>query len=149
LVTFLWFSAFGGTALDLIRNAGADLVPVIQEDVAVSFNALLGYLPIPEVTRWLGILLVVIFFITSSDSGSLVDDMVTSGGNPDPPVLQRAFWGIAEGAAAATLLISGGLTALQTASIAAGFPQSLIVLGCAIGLVKALRKERHKKTGGK
>lgn len=142
LVTFLWFSALGGTAIDLVRNAGADLVPVIQDDVSGSLNALLGYLPFSGITRWLGVLLVVIFFITSSDSGSLVDDMVTSGGHPNPPVVQRAFWGIAEGAAAATLLISGGLTALQTASITAGFPQSLIVLGCLISLVRALRQER-------
>jgi choline-glycine betaine transporter len=46
--------------------------------------------------------------------------MVTSGGNPNPPVANRIFWDISEGAAAAVLLVAGGLQALQAVSISAG-----------------------------
>lgn len=56
-------------------------------------------------------MLIVDFFITSSDSGSLVDDMVTSCGHPNPPRLQRVFRALAEGAVAGTLLPAGGLQA--------------------------------------
>ena len=47
------------------------------------------------------------FDLTDSgrDSGSLVDDMVTSGGDPHPPRAQRVFWAVSEGAVAATLLL--------------------------------------------
>ncbi len=41
------------------------------------------------------------FFVTSSDSGSLVIDIITSGGAEDPPVWQRVFWAISEGVVAA------------------------------------------------
>ena len=67
------------------------------------------------------------FFVTSSDSGSLVVDTITSGGNLHPPVVQKVFWASAEGIVAAVLLISGGLGALQSSSIAAGFPFAIIL----------------------
>lgn len=91
--------------------------------------------------QWIGLGLAVIFFITSSDSGSFVDDMVTSGGNPNPPVANRIFWGLSEGAAAAVLLLAGGLKALQAASVSAGLPQSVLLVLASVGLVKVLRKE--------
>ena len=74
----------------------------------------------------LAIVLVVIFFVTSSDSGSLVIDTITAGGKVDAPVSQRIFWAVMEGLVAATLLIGGGLVALQTAAIATGLPRALI-----------------------
>ncbi len=146
LVTFLWFSIFGGSALYQDIYNDANIHSIVDENLSMSLNALLNELPLANLTKWAGLLLVIIFFITSSDSGSLVDDMVTSGGHPDPPVIQRAFWGISEGAAAATLLLAGGLSALRTAAISSGLPQSLLVIGATIGLVKALRIDR--KTNG-
>jgi len=161
LVTFLWFAIFGGTALHLEQFADANIYGVVKDNPSMSLNALLGELPLAQISQWLSLALVIIFFITSSDSGSLVDDIVTSGGHPNPPVAQRAFWGISEGAAAAVLLYAGGLNALQTASISGGMIQSILVILCCISLVKALRidyrqrgkprlkklKEKEGKTG--
>ena len=139
LVNFFWFAVFGGTALHVERFGGGGLAGPVTQNIAMSLHLLLEHLPWTEVMQWSGLMLVVIFFITSSDSGSFVDDMVTSGGNPNPPVANRVFWGVSEGAAAAVLLLSGGLKALQAASISAGLPQSiLLILGC-VGLVKTLR----------
>ncbi len=145
IVTFFWFAIFGGAALNFDIQQGAEIHRIVNNNLSMSLNALLDQLPIAYITKWVGLLLVVIFFITSSDSGSLVDDMVTSGGHPNPPVLQRAFWGVAEGAAAATLLYAGGLRALQTAAISSGLPQSVLVLGATIGLVKALRVDKKQQ----
>ena len=91
------------------------------------------------VTWVLATLLVIIFFVTSSDSGSLVDDMVTSGGHPNPPKTQRLFWALAEGTVAGTLLYFGGLNALSTASLTTGLPMAIFLLIAAYGLVRALR----------
>ena len=70
-----------------------------------------------------------------------MNDMVTSGGNPNPPVANRVFWGVSEGAAAAALLLAGGLQALQAASISAGLPQSVLLILACIGLWKVLHRE--------
>ncbi len=117
------------------------LVGPVIENVAMSLHILLEYLPWTTLMQWSGLVLAVIFFITSSDSGSFVDDMVTSGGNPNPPVANRIFWGVSEGAAAAVLLLAGGLQALQAVSISAGLPQSLLLLFACIGLIKTLHTE--------
>lgn len=141
LINFLWFAVFGGTALYVERYGEGGLTQAVLQNVAMSLHLLLEHLPWTELMQWMGLALVIIFFITSSDSGSFVDDMVTSGGNPNPPVANRIFWGVSEGAAAAVLLLAGGLKALQAASISAGLPQSLLLIFACVGLVKVFRQE--------
>ncbi|WPL16559.1 Glycine betaine transporter OpuD [Thiorhodovibrio winogradskyi] len=140
-VTFLWFAVFGGTALYQQVQGGAELAGVVVEDAAAGLHALLGTLPLSAITSLLATLMVVVFFVTSSDSGSLVDDMVTSGGDPHPPRAQRVFWAVAEGLVAATLLLSGGLQALRTASLTSGLPMTVLLLITAWGLLRALQAD--------
>jgi len=74
---------------------------------------------------------VITYFVTSSDSGSMVIDMLCSNGEAEPPLAQRLFWAVSEGAVAFALLEAGGedaLGALQTASIAAGLPFLVIMI---------------------
>lgn len=144
-VTFVWLSVMGGTALRHASETGSDLASEVLETPAVALHALLDELPFAGVTGFAATLLVVVFFITSSDSGSLVDDMVTSGGHPNPPVAQRVFWAVAEGAVAATLLTAGGLTALRTAALQSGLPMAVLLLGAAAGLVRALRADARSE----
>lgn len=59
-----------------------------------------------------------------------VIDCLTSNGDPDPPIIQRIFWALTEGAAASALIKAGGtsgLTALQAVSIIAGLPYTVVV----------------------
>ena len=84
------------------------------------------------------------FFITSSDSGSLVVDYMTSGGKLDTPVGQKIFWASVEGLIAIALIIGGGLSALQAASISTGFPFALFLLIMGICLLKTLKRDSKK-----
>lgn len=143
-INFLWFSVFGGTALYIENQGGGGLAGPVVENAAMSLHILLEHLPWTTLMQWIGLVLAVIFFITSSDSGSFVNDMVTSGGNPNPPVANRIFWGFSEGAAAAVLLLAGGIQALQTVSISAGLPQSALLLLACFGLARTLRAESRQ-----
>nr|UNJ80138.1 High-affinity choline uptake protein BetT [Providencia sp.] len=49
------------------------------------------------------------------------------------------------GAVAITLLLAGGLTALQTMTIATALPFAIILLIAIVGLLKALRIDVYKK----
>ncbi|MDZ7827712.1 MAG: BCCT family transporter [Gammaproteobacteria bacterium] len=137
LVTFFWMSTFGGTALHLERFTEIDIAQQAVDDVAISLHLLLSKLALGSITPVFGTLVIVIFFITSSDSGSLVDDMVTSGGHPHPPVSQRLFWALSEGAVASTLLIVGGLAAIQQAAITMALPMTLLLIAACYGMVRA------------
>ncbi|AHW59586.1 choline/glycine/proline betaine transport protein [Draconibacterium orientale] len=143
LITFLWLSTFGGSAMFLELNSIADVAGAVTDNVATSLYVLLEQFPISTVTSTVGVILVTSFFITSSDSGSLVVDSLTAGGKLDAPVPQRIFWALTEGAVAAVLLVGGGLGALQTAAISTGLPFAIILLFLVWSLLKGLRAEHR------
>lgn len=144
--TFMWMTFFGNTALHMIMLEGyTGLAGAVSADTAVALFQFFEHLPLASITSLLATILVITFFVTSSDSGSLVIDMLTSEGEDDSPVWQRIFWALAEGAVAATLLLSGGLTSLQTATIASALPFTLIMLLMCWGLLRALRIEVVKR----
>jgi len=136
---FLWFSVIGGTGIWRIIAGAPGLAETAMDNQALTLFRALEALPLTPIVWAVTTVLIIIFFVTSSDSGSLVNDMVTSGGHPDPPRLQRVFWALAEGAVAAVLLYAGGLTALRTGSLTTGLPIALFLLVAAYGLVRALR----------
>ncbi len=138
LVTFLWITIFGNTALFIEMFGAGGIAKTVQENIPVSLFALFDNFPLSAVTSSLAIFVIITFFVTSSDSGSMVIDIITSGGNPNPPVLSRLFWAITEGAVAAALLLGGGLAALQTATITTGLPFAVILLGMCFALYRGL-----------
>lgn len=147
IFTFLWFSIFGDTALNLIMNEGLDtLIADVQADHAVALFQLFDVLPWSFFISLLTVLLIITFFVTSSDSGSLVIDSLASGGVINTPAWQRVFWAVLEGAVAAVLLLAGGLSALQTMTIASALPFAIIMLIAAVGMWRALVIEGHRET---
>jgi len=129
LFSFLWLSTFGGSALWVeLAGGGGIAAAVAEQGQTVAMFAMLQQFPLGALTGLLATLLVITFFVTSSDSGSLVIDHLTSGGKHDVPKTQRIFWALTEGAVAATLLVGGGLDALQTASITTGLPFAMILV---------------------
>src|SRR6056297_3550750 len=141
LLTFLWITAFGGSALYVeMENIGRIAGPV-KENVAVAIYYLMEQFPFSWITNLAAVVLVISFFVTSSDSGSLVEDAFTSGGKLNSPVGQRIFWASMEGAVAAVLLLGGGLAALQTASITTGLPFAVLLLIMGYSLWKGLSNE--------
>jgi choline/glycine/proline betaine transport protein len=143
LLSFLWMSSFGGSALWLQITGTADIGTAVSKDVSTALFVMLESFPMVNITSFIGIVLVVIFFVTSSDSGSLVVDHLTSGGKLDSPVPQRVFWGITEGVCAAALLMGGGLVALQSAAIATGLPFTIVLLVMCYSLYRGLKEEHY------
>jgi choline/glycine/proline betaine transport protein len=156
-VTFIWFSVMGGTALYQELFGGGGLV---GEDGTVATSTALFQLfdsvapSISVLLSVLAIFLIVIFFVTSADSGSFVIGMLSSGGNPNPPVWSRVFWASLEGAVAAVLLLAGiaaggdanPLVALQTMAILLALPFSVVMVLMCIATAKALiREDRFRK----
>lgn len=144
LFTFLWLSVFGGSAIyqELIGNSS--ISEAVNKDVATAIYYLLEQYPLTNFASIVTILLVASFFVTSSDSGSFVVDTLTSGGRHNAPKGQKIFWASMEGLIAAVLLIGGGLTALQTASILTGLPFAIIIVVMCFSFYKSLA-EYHEE----
>ncbi|MCK7592739.1 BCCT family transporter [Pseudomarimonas salicorniae] len=144
--TFAWMTFFGDTALHMLMERGlTDLADAVAADSSVALFKFLEYLPLSGIVSLVATVLVITFFVTSSDSGSLVVDMLTSGGAEDSPLWQRIFWAVLEGLIAAVLLLAGGLSALQTATIASALPFTVVMVLMCWGLVRALRIEAMKR----
>lgn len=139
LLSVLWMTALGGTAIGQVVNDGYTAV----QDAALELKLfqMLTQLPLTAVTSFIGIVLVVVFFITSSDSGSLVIDTIAAGGKTNAPVIQRVFWASFEGAVAIALLLGGGLAALQAMAVSTGLPFTLVLLGACYAVVRGLMNE--------
>nr|WP_051757404.1 BCCT family transporter [Prauserella rugosa] len=150
LVALLWFSVFGGTAVyrELFGQGGligTDETGAATVDTNNSLFALIDGLPGGSVVIVGAIILIVLFFVTSSDSGSLVVDMLASGGDPNPPTWSRVFWGVLEGAVAVALLLPGegeSLSTLQLVAILIALPFSVVMIGMCISIWREFSAER-------
>mgnify|MGYP001182129470 FL=1 len=141
LVGFIWFAVFGNTALHMELFGDGGIVEAVRESVPTALFVMLDKLPLAAITTTLATIVIMTFFVTSSDSGSLVIDILAHGGNPNPPVATRVFWGLSQGFVAAVLLLAGGLAALQTAALASALPFSIVMIFMCVSLYMALRAE--------
>jgi choline/glycine/proline betaine transport protein len=148
LATFVWLTVFGNAALYVELFGPGGITAAVQADVAVALFKLLEHYPLTSITVTLAVCIVITFFVTSSDSASLVVDIITAGGNLNPPKIQRVFWASMEGMLAAVLLMGGGLLALQTAVVATGLPFAVILLMLGFSLLRALKAD-NKVAGSK
>ncbi|WP_018479339.1 BCCT family transporter [Pontibacter roseus] len=146
LLSFLWMTAFGSTALRETLAGNPAIADAVAADVSTALFVFFEQLPFSTILSVIGIFLVAGFFVTSSDSGSLVVVSLTSGGNPNPSVGLRVFWALSGGAVAAVLLLGGGLQALQTAVIITGLPFAFILLLMCYSLYRGLDEEAAEET---
>lgn len=84
---------------------------------------------------------VTIFFITSADSATLVVSMMTSGGDLEPKSGSRVFWGAIAGSIASMLILTGGLSSVQTIAFALAFPFTIIMVFIMYTLTKSMAIE--------
>ncbi|MFE6102613.1 BCCT family transporter [Streptomyces laurentii] len=139
--TVIWFCVMGGTAIRLESTGAADLAGSVKAGAEASLFAMLDALPIGTVTSYLAMLLVMTYFVTSADSASLVMGSLTSRGALNPPTWLVVAWGVLMAAVAAVLLVAGGLSSLQTATILVALPFVLVMLGLCWALLKELRTD--------
>ena len=163
--SFLWFCIFGGAGLRMERDAaqrGINCSSILggtnssapldglyrlscRKQSQMFFDVIEQYGEnLSGFIRVVALITIVLYFVTSSDSGSLIIDCLSANGNPEPPVLQRIFWALTEGACATALLYTSGekaLAALQTVSIAGGLIYTVILNFMCVALWKLLKEE--------
>lgn len=140
-VSVAWFAILGGSAIDLQRS-GVDVVGSGGEEVQIF--TVIRTQPFPAALTVLVIVLVAIFFVTGADSASLVMGKFSQNGAIAPSRWVIVFWGVATGAVAAIMLVSGGADALegiQNLTFLASVPFALIMVLMCASLSKDLRSD--------
>ncbi len=141
LVSFVWFSIFGGAALTMEIFQGVPLAAAVKADVSTAMFALFNALPLGGMMALVATVLVLVFFVTSGDSATLVLAMMSSRGNPNPPNRVKIMWGVLVSAIAVSLLLAGGLKAVQTATIVFALPFSLVLVLMAVSVMRAIHQD--------
>ena len=129
----------GNAALySILHEANTGLMAAVQRDSSVALFEFLHSLPFSGAMSVLATLLVMLFFVTSADSGALVTDYLTAK-SEHSPIWQRLFWTVLMALLAIVLLLAGGLSALQSATMLSALPFTFIMLFICWGLLRALR----------
>jgi choline/glycine/proline betaine transport protein/glycine betaine transporter len=132
LGNFLWYGVIGGAG---IRFDVTDTLS--QHGVESAIFAIAQHLPLTGILAISLLFLITTFFLTSANSAAVSLAMFVSG-HENPGRNLRAFWDIALGAVAAVLAGTGGLKAIQTASIATAYPMMFLLLMVLYGIFKGL-----------
>ncbi|HEX5534726.1 MAG TPA: BCCT family transporter [Actinomycetales bacterium] len=138
VVSLVWFSILGGTAISLQRSGRADIAAANAQSQEKALFAVLQQYPLASVTSVVVVVLVAIFFISGADAASIVMGSLSSSGAEHPRRRITIVWGVLTGAVAAVLLLAGGLQGLQTVTIIAAAPFLLIMVAMCVALVRDL-----------
>ena len=142
LLLFFWFTTFGGSAVHMELMGNYGLIEAVKADYGSAIFKLIEYYPLTKPLTLVIVVMIMLWFVTSSDSASLVIDMLTAGGDTNPPKIQRLFWALSQGVIAAVLLVAGGLSALQAVAIIAGCPFAIVVFVMMYCLWRGLTRDR-------
>ncbi|MDX2377973.1 BCCT family transporter [Microbacterium sp. LRZ72] len=144
MIGILWFAVLGGSALYLeLTQPGSMTQADGTVDLEGALFQMFTYLPATPVLTIGAIVLIAVFFITSSDSGALVMGMLATGGDQHPASWVRVFFTLATAVLAISLLIAGGLQALQTAAIIIALPFSIVMLLICWSTIVAFQREHR------
>jgi choline-glycine betaine transporter len=141
LVALLWIAVFGGTALHFDLFQGTNIAGAVNNDITSALFTTFGELPLSFLVSILTMMLILTFLVTSADSAVYILGSMTTGGSLNPPIKVRVIWGVLMSSIATVLLVSSGLAGLQTASIVAALPFTVILLAMTFTLYKVLKED--------
>lgn len=140
-IACLWIAVFGGTALFYDLNRGTGIAEAVDNDLTSALFQTFEVLPLTTIMSVAAILLIFTFIVTSADSATYILASMTSFGSLNPPTAFKIIWGALMAAIAAVLLYSGGLEALQTASLISALPFTVLLLLMVWAFTKVIRRE--------
>jgi len=144
-MTVIWFSVIGGATIDAQMTGAVDMWGAISADTGSGIYELLSAYPLGSLVAVVVYFNMLTFLVTSADSAAFFVSMIISRGNLEPKTSMRVLWAILLGASAIILTLSGGLGALQTVSILAALPFSLVVISIIAAFVKSIVKDADLK----
>jgi glycine betaine transporter len=145
LAAFVWFSVFGGTALNQEIMQGLPMAEAVGADVSTAMFAMFGALPMSGLLSGMATVLVLVFFVTSGDSATLVLGMMSTGGQADPSSRVKIVWGVLVSGIAISLLLAGGVKAVQAATIVFALPFTLVIVLMSVALWRGVRADWNEQ----
>ncbi|WP_204377192.1 choline BCCT transporter BetT [Boudabousia tangfeifanii] len=139
-----WVSVFGNSALDVVRHGDDAFGKLALSHPERAFYLLLSQYPGATFVAGLASLIGLLLYVTSADSAALVMANFSSNiedTTGDGPRWLRVYWAALTGILTLAMLLVGGISALQSATIVMGLPFAFVLYLLMISLVRTLRAE--------
>ena len=150
-----WFGVFGSSSIHMELNGNTAISQaILKYGNSVAFFAYLKQLPLSSIMLVVAVVAVVFSIITQTEAEILTisdlcikDEEGKASSDRKSPSIIKIFWGAMMSLLAFALLYSGGLDAVQTASIVLGLPMLILILViCFSGLKGFKNYKKYDKT---
>lgn len=146
--SMLWFTIIGGSAINLEVAGEVKIFDAVNNNLGSGIYVLLESFPLSSFLSVVVFGSMIIFLVTSADSACFFVAMQMSKGAYEPALGMKLVWGAFTAMLAIVLLLSGGLKAVQTASIVAGSPFAIGIGFMIWSLLRSLKQEYIKENSG-
>ena len=150
IMCFVWFTVVGGTAIDLTLNGDAGDA-ITSVGISSQLFAMINHMLSPAFATIMSLIIVILlltYLVTSADSAVLIINTIAAGGDASQkPKVHIIVWGLALTLMIGTLLVAGGLGAINTAMIIGALPFSIVMALMGISLFKAVIRDGMRKRG--
>ncbi|MGE7199676.1 choline BCCT transporter BetT [Brevundimonas naejangsanensis] len=150
LYDFIIVSFFGNSALFEVLQGNTAFAKLAAESPEEGWYALLAMFPAPMFLIGLATLSGLLFYLTSANSGAMVTSNFSTS-IPDPshdgPKWLRIFWAVLTALLAIAMLLAGGVTTMEYATLIFALPVTIIAYLVMASFYKALRMERADREG--
>lgn len=150
LCDFIIVSLFGNSALFQVMQGNTEFAELAMQSPERGWYALLGMFPGAMFLIGLATLSGLLFYLTSANSGAMVmSNFSTSIPDPshDGPSWLRIFWAIMTAVLTVAMLIAGGVTTMEYATLIFALPVTVIAYLVMASFYKVLRMERAEREG--
>ena len=143
LTCFIWMSFLGGAGLNMELSgvANGQIIQAVQNQIASVLFVTIDLMStgiLAQFMKLTSIVLIVTYLVTSADSGVLVLNTIMAGGNNETLARHRVVWGGILTMVVGSLLLAGGLEAIQKALIIGALPFSMVMVLMLISMLKSL-----------
>lgn len=150
LCDFLIVSLFGNSALHQVMLGNTAFAELAVQSPERGWYALLQMFPGAMFLIGLATLSGLLFYLTSANSGAMVMSNF-SASIPDPshdgPKWLRIFWAVLTAVLTVAMLLAGGVTAMEYATLIFALPVTIIAYLVMASFYKVLRMERAEREG--
>ncbi|GAB3064421.1 choline BCCT transporter BetT [Stenotrophomonas tumulicola] len=150
LCDFIIVSLFGNSALFQVLQGNTSFAELAVHSPERGWYALLGMFPGAMFLTGLATLSGLLFYLTSANSGAMVMSNF-SASIPDPsqdgPKWLRIFWAVLTAVLAVAMLLAGGVTTMEYATLIFALPVTIIAFLVMASFYKVLRMERAEREG--
>ncbi|HLT85359.1 MAG TPA: choline BCCT transporter BetT [Phototrophicaceae bacterium] len=150
LCDFVIVSIFGNSALAVVMGGDTAFAELAIEQPEQGWYALLEMFPGAAFLIGLATLSGLLFYLTSANSGAMVMANFSST-IPDPAQdgakWLRIFWALVTALLTVAMLVAGGVTTMEYATLIFAFPVTVIAYLVMASFSKVLRMERAEREG--